>query len=91
MAPDVKEMIGVLMRVLDGGEITLADVQDLEFEGEGELQIALNEAYIRLLEFVHDRDARSNDRDLDRAMRAGLQACLDSIVAACDRDAGKPA
>jgi hypothetical protein len=89
MARDVKEVIGVLMRVLDGEEIMQADVEDLGFEGEGALQAALNDAYIRLLEFVHDRDARSNDRDLDRTMRAGLQACLDSIVAACDRDAGK--
>jgi hypothetical protein len=86
MAPDVKEMIGVLMHVLDGGEITQAEVEELEFEGEGELQEALNDAYVRLLEFVHDREVRRNDPETDRAMRAGLQGCLDRIVAACDRE-----
>jgi hypothetical protein len=84
---DVKEVIGVLMRVLDGGEVTQAEVEDLGFEGEGEVQAALNDAYIKLLQFVHDRDKRLSDDDADRAMRANLQACLDHIVAACDREA----
>jgi hypothetical protein len=84
---DVKEVVGVLMRVLDGEEITQADVEDLGFEGEGDVQAALNEAYIKLLQFVHDRDARRNDAAADRAMRQSLQACLDKIVAACDREA----
>ena len=73
MARDVKEVIGVLMRVLDGEEITQADVEDLGFEGDGELQAALNAAYIKLLEFVHDRDARQRDRALDRRMRESLR------------------
>ena len=85
MARDVKEVIGVLMRVLSGEEITQADVEDLGFEGEGELQAALNAAYITLLEFVHDREARQRDRALDGRMRASLQACLDEITVACDR------
>ena len=59
MARDVKDVIGVLVRVLDGEEITQADIEDLDFEGDGELQAALNAAYIKLLEFVHDREARS--------------------------------
>jgi hypothetical protein len=84
---DVKEVIGVLMRALDGEEITQADVEDLGFEGEGDVQAALNDAYIKLLQFVHDRDARRNDAAADRAMRQGLQASLDRIVAACDREA----
>jgi hypothetical protein len=88
MARDVKEVIGVLLRVLDGSEITQADVEDLGFEGEGELQTALTEAYIRLLEFVHDRNARRNDREADRTMRASLQESLDRIVAVCDQEAG---
>lgn len=86
MARDVKEVIGVLMRVLDGEEIMQADVEDLGFEGEGEVQAALNAAYIKLLEFVHDRDARQRDRALDRRMRESLQACLDQITVACDRE-----
>ena len=86
MARDVKEVIGVLMRVLDGEEITQVDVEDLGFEGDGELQAALNAAYIKLLEFVHDRDARQRDRALDRKMRESLQTCLEGITAACDRE-----
>ena len=84
---DVKEVIGVLMRVLDGEEITQADVEDLGFEGEGEVQAALNDAYLKLLKFVHDRDRRRRDAATHRAMRQRLQACLDNIVAACDREA----
>jgi len=86
MARDVKEVVGVLMRVLGGEEITQADVEDLGFEGDGELQAALNAAYIKLLEFVHDRDARQRDRALDRTMRERLQTRLDQITVACDRE-----
>jgi len=83
---DVKEVIGVLMRVLDGEEVTQAEVEDLGFEGEGDVQAALNDAYITLLQFVDDRERRQSDAAADRAMRASLQACLDHIVAACDRE-----
>ena len=84
---DVKEVIGVLMRALDGEEITQGEVEELGFEGEGDVQAALNDAYVKLLQFVHDRDARRNDAAADRAMRESLQACLNRIVAACDREA----
>jgi hypothetical protein len=86
MARDVKEVVGLLMRVLGGEDITQVDVEDLGFEGEGDVQAALNDAYIKLLEFVQDRDARRSDRAADGAMREGLQRCLDRIVAACDRE-----
>jgi hypothetical protein len=85
MERDVKEIVGVLMRVLDGGETTQAEVEELGFEAEGELKVALNEAYIKLLEFVHDGDVRRNDREADRRMRSALQGCLDNIVRAWDR------
>jgi len=55
---DVKDVIGVIMRVLDGAEISQDDVLDLEFEAEGQLLAALNDAYIKLLEFAHDREQR---------------------------------
>lgn len=86
MARDLKEVIGLLMRVLNGEEIAQADVEDLGFEGEGELQTALNAAYIKLLEFVHDRDARERNRALDSRMRESLETCLGEITAACDRE-----
>ena len=73
--------------MLDGAEISQADVEDLGFEGEGDVQAALNDAYIKLLEFVHDRDAQQSDCSLDRTMREGLQTCLDRITVACDREA----
>ena len=84
---DVKEVVGVLMRVLDGEEVTQAEVEELGFEGEGDVQAALNDAYVKLLQFVHDRDRRRNDAAADGAMRQSLQACLDKIVAACDQEA----
>jgi hypothetical protein len=59
---DIKEVIGVLMRILDGGEISRDEVEDLAFEATGELQTALNETYIELLEFAYDHDARRCDQ-----------------------------
>jgi hypothetical protein len=84
---DVKEVIGVLMRALAGEEITQAEVEELGFEGEGDVQAALNEAYVELIAFVADRDVRRADPAADRAMRDKLQTCLDNIVTACDREA----
>lgn len=74
------------MRALGGGEISRDEVMELSFEAEGELQDALNEAYIALLEFAHDRNARQTDRELDSKARANLKSCLDRIVALCERD-----
>ena len=45
MRHDIKELIGILMRVLDGAEVSENEVLDLEFEADGELIAALNEAY----------------------------------------------
>jgi len=87
MDRDVKELIGVLMRVLGGGETSQAELEDLAFDADGELEAVLNNAYIKLIEFVHDRDLRLNDQDADRRLRSCLQECLDDIVTACDRQA----
>jgi hypothetical protein len=81
---DVKDVIGAIMRVLDGAEISQDDVLDLEFEAEGELLAALNEAYIKLLEFAHDREQRLRDRHLDERERATLHHVLDEVVRLSD-------
>nr|WP_157817287.1 hypothetical protein [uncultured Bradyrhizobium sp.] len=81
---DIKELIGVIMRILDHGEIAEAEIVDLDFEAEGELQPVLNEAYVQLLEFVHDRELRRADPDLDGRRRAALQDALHKIVLICD-------
>ncbi len=85
MERDIKDVIGALMRILGGGEMSRDELEDLGFEADGELQAALNAAYIKLLEFVHDRDVRRSDPEVDRAMRSALQECLDRIVGVCDR------
>jgi hypothetical protein len=84
MDQDVKDVIGVLMRVLGGGEVSHEELDDLGFEADGELETALNEAYVKLQEFANDRAVRLNDRRFDRNMRFGLQECLDKIVRAWD-------
>jgi hypothetical protein len=84
MRHDIKELIGILMRVLGDAEISEDEVLDLEFEADGEVLAALNEAYIRLLEFVHDHDLRTADRGLDRTERSTLEESLNRIVAACN-------
>ena len=85
MERDVKEVIGALMRVLDGGEITHGEVENLMFEASGDLRAVLNEAFIKLMEFAYDRDARLVDPNLDAAMRTNLQTSLDKIVQVSDR------
>jgi hypothetical protein len=77
---DVKELVGILMRVVGGAEITEREVLDLAFEADGELQTALNEAYIKLLEFMHDLNLRLADHDLDLKERASLQDSLNKIT-----------
>jgi hypothetical protein len=85
MEGDIKDVVGVLMRVLDGGEVSLEELNDLSFNNEGEIGTALNEAYVKLREFAIDRDIRASDPEAERRMRARLQQCLDKIVNACDR------
>ena len=58
---NVKDVIGAIMRVLEGAEISQDDV----LEADGELLAALNDAYIKLLEFAHDRERRLEDHRLD--------------------------
>jgi len=81
---DIKEVIGILMRVLGGDDISRGEVEDLAFEATGELQEAVNEAYINLLEFAYDCESRGNDWKFDREMRAELQRSLDNIVRLAD-------
>jgi hypothetical protein len=81
---DVKEVVGALMRVIGGGEITRQDVEDLTFDADDDLRLALNEAYILLLEFAYDYDARRNDGKLDREMRLALERILGEIVRLAD-------
>jgi hypothetical protein len=89
MERDVKEVVGVLMCVLDGGEVLHEDLDDLGFEADGEIEEAPNEAYVKLREFANDRDLRLNDPKVDREMRSDLQDCLDKIVRACDQASRK--
>ena len=70
------------MRVLGGGEVSREEVENLEFEATGYLLAALNEAYIKLLEFTFDRNTRLTNIELDGAMRAELQEPLNKIVRA---------
>ena len=82
---DIKELIGIVMRVLGGAEVSEDEILNLEFEADGELMAALNETYILLLEFVHDRDLRKADRNLDQRERSALQGSLNKIIELCDK------
>ena|ERR1700744_3981506 len=80
MDRDIKDVIGVLMRVLDGADVSHEELKSLTFEADGELETALNEAYVKLCEFANDRSLRLNDAKMDRSMRSELKDCLDNIV-----------
>jgi hypothetical protein len=49
MSRDVKEVVGLVMSVLNGGEVTHRELDDLAFEADGELETARN---FELLRFV---------------------------------------
>jgi hypothetical protein len=82
MMRDMNDVIGILMRILGGGEVSHEELDDLAFEADGELETALNEAYVKLREFANDHDLRLNDPKMDRGMRSELKDCLDNIVKA---------
>ncbi|MBI3704554.1 MAG: hypothetical protein HY244_12090 [Rhizobiales bacterium] len=86
MHRDIKDIVGVLMRVLGGGEVSRDEVMELSFEADGELLAALNEAYIKLLEFAHDRESGGDNDEVFLRTRAVLQDCLDKILDVCDRE-----
>jgi hypothetical protein len=84
--PDIEEIVDMIMRILDQAEISEDEVLDLDFEAEGELQVELYNTYVKLLKFVHDRDLRRKNPDLDRKERAVFQNSLNKIVQMCDPD-----
>jgi len=84
MERDVKEVIGLLMRVIDGVEPTEDEIANLTFDASGDLETAVNEAYIQLLEFAHDREFRATDGERDRRMRLELERSLRKIAQLAD-------
>jgi hypothetical protein len=84
LRPDVKEIVGLLMRCLGGEDIPVEEIEASSFEAEGPLHEALNRAYIELLEFAHDRGARLRDDRLDRTRHAALEDALGEIVRKAD-------
>ena len=90
MHRDLKEIAGILMRVLKGGEVSPAELTGLSIVAECELNEALAEACVCLFEFAYHRDLRSRDAAADRTMRAQLEMCLERIAEVCDRIAPAP-
>lgn len=90
MRRDLKEIAGILLRVLRGGEVSPAELMGLSLIAECELHEALAEACVCLFEFACRRDLRSRDAAADRMMRAQLEMCLERIAEVCDRVAPAP-
>ncbi|MBV8837570.1 MAG: hypothetical protein JO000_13595 [Alphaproteobacteria bacterium] len=80
MDRDIKEVLGVLMRVAGGGETTREEVESLAFDADGALGVAVNGGFLKLMEFTFDRDKRLQDPGLDKAMRAELERALHEIA-----------
>jgi ribosome recycling factor len=77
---DIRDVVGAIMFVLAGAELPVVYVEVLEFDAIGELESALNEAFIKLLEFAHDHHLRASNQSLDREMRSELQRSLEKIA-----------
>ena len=82
MDRNVKDVVGTLMSVLDGAEVTHEELDDLAFEADGALETALNAGYVKLREFANDRSLRQKDPKMDQSMRSELKDCLENIVRA---------
>jgi hypothetical protein len=76
---DIADLLGVLMRVVDGAEASVDEVEALTFDCGDDLTPSLNEAFIMLLEFAHDRELRARDRAIDDTSRAGLERMMKRI------------
>ena len=86
----LKEIVEVLMRVIEGGEVSPAELAELSFLMESELRAVLLDAYVDLLEFAQHRDLRRGDAAADRAMRAQLMTSLKRIGELCVRGSPPP-
>lgn len=84
VAQDIIDIVAALMSVGGGSELSVVEVETLTFDASGRLLAALNEAFIKLLEFAHDADRRARNPLLDRRMRAELGQCLDKIARLSD-------
>jgi hypothetical protein len=80
MLHDITELVGVLMRIVGGGETSIDEVEALNFDCADYLRPTLDEAFIKLLEFAHDRELRARDTGLDLAARSELDGLLDRIA-----------
>jgi hypothetical protein len=81
MTDDIKELVGVLMRLLAGEEIATGEVLNVRYDvGSDDAASSVNAAYVGVMEFIDQRDRRTREPDYDRAMRARLQHHLDEIV-----------
>jgi hypothetical protein len=78
--PDVKELVGLLMRVVGGYEATVDEIEELEFIADEALEPIVNTAYIKLVEFAFDREERSNNPALDASARLELEGLLKELA-----------
>ncbi|MBV8652105.1 MAG: hypothetical protein JO255_11605 [Alphaproteobacteria bacterium] len=84
MQHDITELVGVLMRIVGGGETSIDEIEELTFDCADYLRPALDEAFIKLLEFAHDRDLRARNMELDLKARSELDRLLDRIARLCE-------
>jgi hypothetical protein len=84
LKPDVKEVIGLLMRLTSGAEVSREELRDIAFEADGDLETLLNESYVKLCEFANDRQLRRDDPGLDQDMRREFEILLSRIVSVYD-------
>jgi len=59
-----------------------AELNDLEFEADGKLEIALNAAFIKLQEFAYDRELSRATLAHDRALSAELRLPFTGFIKA---------
>jgi hypothetical protein len=91
MTDDIKELIGVLMRLLAGEELATGEVLNVRYEvNSDDAAGSVNAAYVGVMEFIDQRERRMRNPDHDRAMRAELQHYLDEIVRRFSQSGGTP-
>lgn len=85
MKNEASEVVRILQRIRDGGDITFDDAyQKVNWNVSNELAPLLQEIYQQLQMFGSDKDIRSNDQEYDATYRNKMKDFLEKLERALE-------
>jgi hypothetical protein len=76
---DVSEVLAALLRIQEGGEISVEEVKRLKWNVDKNLGPLIQRIYRKLIMFADDEDIRSRDRDYDQSWRAAFASFYEEL------------